>query len=421
MATTYTSTLHVSVWKEHTCAACGARFRYLFQRKKAGQGNTPEAAEAAARNAVVQALEHEVDMHPCPACGRYQPDMIAVRRRRWHWYLFWIALPVLVLLVILGGAHAIPYALAGYLAAGWCAGLLLVHLIIDAINPNRDLERNQRLAADRVDRGDMWVPDEQPSEQGEDVGSGWTSGHAICYLFLLAGVLALLAPDLLRIASGWTINANSVYPEVAGPGDEVKIWFPDRVSSVKGLWNGTATVEVANAAEVSLAGGNLKATTNNATWSQTIRVKSSEKNSSSRLWVRVQLPPQADLAGKTLQLRMRLNVNYPAMAGGNRWNPAQGAFTHNTAVKLSAPNSGSQYTTWWWAGMLGGSLLVLVPSALLAVLAGAFRRKALPTQVIVPDSKDEDAEDADADAEARRKREEEERDRDRNRGDHFRE
>ena len=56
MSTTYTSTIEVNVWKEHTCLHCGTVYRYLFKRSKQGQGATPDAASAAAHNAVVSAL-----------------------------------------------------------------------------------------------------------------------------------------------------------------------------------------------------------------------------------------------------------------------------------------------------------------------------------------------------------------------------
>src|ERR1700682_3888884 len=91
MATTYTSTVEVKVWKGHTCCRCGQPYRYLCERKKKGQGKNPAAASAAAQKAVVAALAYEVDQQPCPTCGLYQPDMVAALRRRRHWYVFWLA------------------------------------------------------------------------------------------------------------------------------------------------------------------------------------------------------------------------------------------------------------------------------------------------------------------------------------------
>ena len=73
MATTYTSTIEINVWKEHTCVGCGGAFRYLFKRKKSGTGGTPAAAQANASKAVVNALANEVDCSPAPAAASTSP------------------------------------------------------------------------------------------------------------------------------------------------------------------------------------------------------------------------------------------------------------------------------------------------------------------------------------------------------------
>src|SRR6516162_3893134 len=142
MATTYTSTIEINVWKEHTCVGCGGAYRYLFKRKKSGSGGTPAAAQANARKAVVNALAHEVDMQPCPGCGLYQPDMIGAARARRHWWLNAITLVALLTLLILALAEVLAYSTAAWAAAGVAAAVLLTHWLLDANNPNRDLEAN---------------------------------------------------------------------------------------------------------------------------------------------------------------------------------------------------------------------------------------------------------------------------------------
>ena len=124
MATTYTSTIEVNVWKEHTCISCGTIFRYLFKRKKTGQGGTEAVAEAAARKAVVDALANEVDMQPCPGCGLYQPDMIGNVRRRRHWYLFWAVVPVVALVLILALADVLAFSTAAWIGAAGASGTM---------------------------------------------------------------------------------------------------------------------------------------------------------------------------------------------------------------------------------------------------------------------------------------------------------
>ena len=117
MATTYKSTIEINVWKEHACIGCGGRFRYLFKRKKTGQGGTPDAASAAARKAALKALEHEVDMHPCPGCGLYQPDMVGSRRSTRHWWVIAVTSILLLVLMILMLSDVMLAGMAAWAAA----------------------------------------------------------------------------------------------------------------------------------------------------------------------------------------------------------------------------------------------------------------------------------------------------------------
>src|SRR5438105_3171170 len=100
MATTYKSTIEVRCWKEHTCVNCGGTFAYLFVRKVTGRAPTAEAATTCARAAALKAIQNEVDLHPCPACGLYQPDMVGAKRARRHWMLLWATLGLLAWLLI---------------------------------------------------------------------------------------------------------------------------------------------------------------------------------------------------------------------------------------------------------------------------------------------------------------------------------
>jgi hypothetical protein len=387
MATTYSSTIDVNVWKEHTCVSCGTVFRYLFKRKKTGQGGNPQAAERAAHKAVIKALEHEVDMQPCPGCGLYQPDMIAIQRSRRHWWVFWIGLAVLLVVAFLAlpGIEVFSFSMASWVLAFCGVVLGVAHLGIDLGNPNANLQVNHRLARERESRGDLWVPrdveaeDFEPSDPGRGIGVGHLAGYAL----LGVGVLALLAPALLKLAMGWPSNPEWV-PEVVGPGDEAYIWFPKKIGCVKGLWNGTATVGVANARELGLNLPTLSATTKTDSWGNTISVKSSEKNSHPRLWVRVHLPNDPNLVGKTLKLNLSLAVRYP-VAQGNRFSTTQETVGHQATLQVSKAGAGKTFKSAWWACLLMGLTLLLGCSVLLALASSSYRKQALPTSIFVPE------------------------------------
>jgi hypothetical protein len=399
MATTYTSTIDVNVWKEHECARCGTVFRYLFKRKKTGQGNSPDAASKAAHAAVVKALEHEVDMQPCPGCGLYQPDMVAARRSRGHWWTFWAGVPVFALLLILVLADVIVLSMAAVLAAVAAGVLLLAHLSIDFNNSNANLGANHDLARRREQAGQLWVPSENKRGQEEtQVGSGVTGAHGILYLLLAAGVLAFLAPEVVRLAGGMKSNPGW-FPQVIGPGEEAYIYFPSSISSIKGMWNGTPRVTVLNADEVGLAPPPvlepkrlpapppppLSARAKADNWGGTIRFKSSERSSSSRLWSYVRLPDNPSLAGKTLKLRIDMDVRFPVYRDANRGEVRQEQHRHTAMLTVSPGKAAGTYVRAWWFGFLAGISLTLLCGAFLAVTSGAFRKKALATRIFVPE------------------------------------
>jgi hypothetical protein len=392
VATTYKSTIEVNVWKEHACIGCGSRFRYLFKRKKTGQGGSPKAAEAAARKAVLNSLQNEVDMHPCPGCGLYQPDMIGSRRSKWHGWLIGVSGAVLLLVLILMLTDVMATSTAAWTAAGACGLLALGHLLIDRGNPNRNLEHNHGLAQQKVERGDLWVPPDSKAEPSSGPPRfGWSTAHAIAYVLLGLGLLALASPELLRLLHGWPAN-KEWHPLVAGPGDEPYVYFPSSITSVKGYWRGNATAVVLNAKEVAGPGnlGQLRTSSQNDNWGQTIRIGSKEsKTSSKTLWVRVALPPDSRLEGKTLKIKMTLDVVYPQLRD-NSWEPASGHFEHVQDVRLGGVGAGDRYKIWLWGGWLGGVLLLTVASIMFVRLSTGLRRLAEPTSIFAPGEEEGD-------------------------------
>jgi len=444
MATTYTETIDVKVWKQHECARCGTAFRYLFTRKKTGQGETPAAATRAANRAVVKALKFEVDMQPCPGCGLYQPDMIAPRRARAHWWTFAASAAVFLLLLILitsGSssfafgddlAKVLPdllvFSTAALIAAALAGIFTLAHLVIDAINPNSNLDANLKLAHKRVRARKLWVVREDTRQPPEtQIGRGITGVHALCYLLLLTGVLAFLVPEAVRLHGGMISNPGW-YPQVVGPGEEVYVYFPRSINSIKWMWRGAVQTTVENAAEAGVAAQpagpekqlraappvQLAARAKADNWGGTIRIKSSQRNSRSRLWAYVRLPDDPSLAGKTLRLRIDMDVVYPASVDLLNWEDKTEHHTHTATLTVSAGRAAGTYVRAWWFGFLAGISLMLLSGALLAVASRAFRKKALPTRTY---SREEADDKTDEDDRSRGKRDRRRRDRDNSRTD----
>jgi hypothetical protein len=269
----------------------------------------------------------------------------------------------------------------------------LLHLCAIGINPNANRDANLALARRRQKADELWVPDESPIQVIEgDVGNGLTKGHLAGCLLLAAAALILLAPVGLRFATGMKSNPDW-HPEVVGPGDEAYVYFPVTVNSIKGMWNGTPRVALLNAGELASTqpAPPLTATTRADSWGNTIRYESKEKNNLSPLWVRVRLPNDPALAGKTLHLRLDLDVRYPFEVGSN---PAgnttflvkEEAHTHTTFLTLSQPGAATGYLVAWWGCSTIAIGLAFLAGTVLASCSRSFRDKALPSKVFVPET-----------------------------------
>jgi len=381
MGTRYTATVTLHCWKQHTCVGCGSNYRYQFKRKKSGQGGTQGAAHAAVEQAVVSALANEVDMQPCPGCGLYQPDMIGVQRSKQHWWLVGIAGVILLILFILAATWVVPYPTVARIATAACGLLLVGHLIVDRNDPNRSQGANQRKAQQMAERGqiELCTTGQKDPAAVEKPRAKSSAGLILCGIYAL-GIVGMGAAEMLRTAGGWTFN-KQCYPGVVGPGDHTRIYFSKTFQSLAGYWVGQARVEVLNAQELGLQTNQLTAQSNTKEWGKTISVKQGQENSTVRPWADIQFPRSVNLTDKEVKLRITLNVNYPKIQRGDTFAVEPDTLTQEGSVQLSKLDSGSQYISTYWLGMLGGTAAVIVAGLMLSYQAHALRRQALPTSV----------------------------------------
>ncbi len=380
MGTTYTTTITIRCWKEHTCVGCQAKYAYLFARTVTGQAATADGSKAAAEANVMNTVKNQVDMHPCPTCGLYQPDMIGAQRSKRLWWVFGIAAVAFAVLLIMYAAGVSP-ATVCYTAAVVCGIAAVANAMIGLNNPNTNLEKNKALAQQTMQRNALQLGQAGTSEAPDpDALGGGNGGVWLAVALLGLAAILVLVPEGLRTVNGWPLN-DDFSPPVIGPGDEAKIYFPQWISSVKGYWNGTATA-TAQVRGVSGAPISIMARTNQSTWSQNISVKSSEKDSSAHLWATLVVPPQADLANKKLQVTINLQISYPkADPGGKTFSILSGAYSHKVNLDTSPAKAGAQYTETWWYAMLAGIVLTLGATGFLIARANAQKGKAPPTAV----------------------------------------
>ena len=244
MGKTYTSTIEVACFKEHTCTCCGAVYSYNLQRTVKGTAATADKATANAQKLAARALEREVDMEPCPTCGLLQPDMIGQGRVKRHKTVFWIALVVFVLIVILRAAYVIQADVAIWAAVAACAAAAVALFLTDTADPNRNPEANRQVAEGRVASGAVaHQPGKLVPGAQEAARVPRTLVHKMTLAMLAVVVVMAAAPEVVRLTRHWPLNSDC-YPPVIGPGDQSRIYMNDKISSIKGYWRGRPNVTV---------------------------------------------------------------------------------------------------------------------------------------------------------------------------------
>jgi hypothetical protein len=390
MATTYRATINFNVWKQHTCVHCNAKYRYLLQRKITGTGGTEQAASNAAEANVLRAITTEVNMQPCPTCGLYQPDMVGAKRKSEQLYVF-IAFVVACAIPIITGFVTDWAWYVPFLAAGVAGLALIAHLLVDAGNPNGKPQANLETARERVEKGEIYTTTAGDSgvAGNEATGAAWRpAGQAVLYLLFIVGMLAIPVSQGIRLIKGWPMNS-AWRPHIVGPGDKAYVYFPNKISSVKGYWSAAGVATVANADQLGVP-AELKLTSQGNTWGDSISVKSSEKNTSSTIWAQVELPQDPKLAGKSLKVTIVMLVSYPEVKGLGFENTQLPVSQTVDLVVAGEAKAGAIYSQSYWFGLFGGLAMTLFVSGLITVRAGSVRSQALPTEIHTPTSDGED-------------------------------
>src|SRR5262249_44624644 len=152
------------------------------------------------------------------------------------------------------------------------------HFLVGVSNPNRNTDVNLDVAKGSARAGVLQVctPGNQVQPDRDLHWHRWSLGHWVCFALMGVGLPAIASPELLRVARGWPLNKDW-YPPVVGPGDNAYIYFPNKITTVKGYWRGQAAVRIKNARELNVQ-ETMRAESQNDSWGNTISAKSSEKS-----------------------------------------------------------------------------------------------------------------------------------------------
>jgi hypothetical protein len=276
---------------------------------------------------------------------------------------------------------ALTTDLCGLLAAAVAGGFALFHLALALWNPNGDLEHNRQRAEREIAADQLEVVQPGSTPDPRKMPANLTLLHGLALLGLLLAGPAFLAAVYLRTSNGW-VNHAEIRPELVGPGDELKVDMPARhVQAVRSTWRGEATAQVLNAAEVNCT-PTLKATTRNETWGESFRVKSEENGKPIHPYACLMLPDDPALGGKTLRVRVRLSIVYPAKGPDRSFHNERTSVVRDVNLQLTPAEGRSLYWTAWSLGAVAGFVGCILGGLVLMWQALRLGSKALPSTVV---------------------------------------
>ncbi len=377
MARTYTSTLQLRCVKEHACASCGTVYQYTMARKVQGRsGRSAEAAREKCRANVDRTMRQDVDPQPCPTCGLLQPDMVGKRRGRVHGWALTLGVLAAAAVLIVRASDGLNAGPCTWALVAVCGLAALVSVVGEGADPNRDLDANRVVAADRVTAGQVRTVSaaaKRPVNRGlmqADVPGRAKPKWPLAGLVLLAPLVAA-APEAVRSARAWPAN-DACYPPVVGPGDTTRVYMPQRIASVKGFYRGT--VEARLSAASLAAPVALAATTNQNDWGSTIYVKDDEKQTHHRPWVQMTMPADPSLAGRPVDCGVHLVVEYPAIPpGGTGFETVTWPMDDHFPIRLAPPGAGARYQSLWWSASAAAAAVLAVGGGVLVWSAKRLR------------------------------------------------
>jgi hypothetical protein len=380
------ATVALRGWKQHTCVHCGGQFQYWMERKQTRRGASKDAARESAGYFAHSRLRNEADWRPCPTCGLYQPEMVAARRFRLHVIVF-LALSCVLFLsgtgLFAAGMHMFIDGDRGAIFAPWIVAVLVgaglfAHLVIDLIDANRNMQANRDAAWALIDRGAMVEvkAGDRFAAMEPAASAGWRRIGQFCLIVVV--LLLIPACEVMRLVNGWPIN-DGCKPVIVAPGDRVKVYFPKTITSVNGFWKADGRAELLNANELN-RGPELKLSSKNDQWGKFIAPKKNEAHGQQRLWADIELPDDAKLAGRTLQIKMDLQVVYPTTPVN--FQNTQENVTHTVTLALAANReAASTYMVSYWIGGMAGLILAFCMNAAIVLRTKSLRSQGLPTEI----------------------------------------
>ncbi|MFO0800625.1 MAG: hypothetical protein U0804_24440 [Gemmataceae bacterium] len=339
------------------CGVCGCVYAVGDPKRFIGQGRTDAAAQRDADEQARGWAAGKKPKGPCPACGGIPAGVVAKRRRFRHSVA---TAPSLVAFVMVFTFASKPIPLDTEFVASIVAAVAvlsgLLHAGIAARNLQGDAAANRQRADAALRRGEVTIL--HPGGPIDPTAFTRASRRRVVAAVVFGMVTAAfaLAGPALRLFNGWPTN-DQLVPGECGPGDEVRVYFGQRLDAIDYRWNGRpiGTVEytVAGAAKrlpAVVQGQQL-------TWDD--KIYNQNRSQTAYPWAALTIPADAT-PGDVLRVELDMRVKYPTPAGPDRFTETEVLVHQKRDIRLATPGAAPLSTQLFWGGTIGAAVLVVL-------------------------------------------------------------
>lgn len=320
------------IWKERTCMSCGCVYRGRIPLPK-----TEEAVATAVRTgrdltALLSSANSTAATIPCPGCGVRPHYVVAAWRAGFH-----VAVVVATIAATIAlGVVAVNRTLTGdafyFAAASTAAAVALLHLVAWHWNPNRNRAAQQRLGDSASDDGRLIVMRDSTREPGPGAYPRWPHLAIPCALVAAAAPLSTVL--FLGVEKPPKIVQTVQVKEMVKAGDrDVVASWDGGFKSVSGLYKTLkGNVALKNATALGLPPA-VEYHLHQDSWSgDTI---DDQGDSQGRIQVRLVIPNDPKVKGKTLDYRVEIEVEYPVRISSTQFLEAKASYTHDFSIRVA--------------------------------------------------------------------------------------
>ncbi|QEL13700.1 hypothetical protein [Limnoglobus roseus] len=377
MSTLYA--LRVRCLKRHTCTGCGCVYRVRQELTVTEKARSEESAAKTATKRINQQLVTEPNAVACPDCGQFQPDLVGHRQANLHGLVTILSVAAVMTIAFAAAILGLSGGLTAALLAGACIVTAVAHVFGGTRNPNANPAANRTASRQMEDGGDLDVTHSGDREQVRPPVGPFTRWHTVGIVGVLIAAGVLLVPGVVKDRP-----TESVHFLRAGPGEELRVEFADAIDAVNGNWRGTVKVTVQNPQDFRNQPPLVPATTNDAQWTTSAAVPPGRKKLHPQLWATLTIPNEDRVTGKTLDLKVDLEVVYPEL-DGKFVRDRRVTLWKDLSVKVS--NETLFGRVWQipvrWVGIFFGILTLAFAGLFLTALGHGLAKMAEPTKAEV--------------------------------------